>query len=101
MAGANVYHVNAAVDLIVVSASGKLLAVEVKAASSTEGVRRKSYVFTINQAKPDFYVFVALDTGRISIMEASKIRKRGSLRLSKDAFSEEAMREGIARIVDA
>ena len=100
MAGADVYHINAAVDLIVMTASGKLLAVEVKAASKVHGNKRQTYAFNINHAKPDFYVFVA-DTGRLAVMEVAKIRKRGTMRLLKDAFSEKAMREGIARIVDA
>ena len=101
MAGADVYHINAEVDLIVMSASGKLLAVEVKAASKAESNKRRTYAFAINHAKPDFYVFVALDTCRLAVMEAAKIRKRGTMRLPNYAFSEEAMREGIARIVDA
>ena len=101
IAGADVYHVNSAVDLIVRAASGRLLAVEVKAASKVYGNKRQTYIFNINSAKPDFYVFVALDVGRIAVAEASEIHKRGTMRLPVDAFSEGAMQAGIARIIDA
>ena len=101
IAGADVYHVNASVDLIVMAASGRLLAVEVKAASRGRGIKRPSYAFKINHAQPDFYVFVALDLGRLAVMGSSEVHKKGTMRLYSNAFSEEAMQAGIARIVDA
>ena len=101
IAGADVYHVNASVDLIVMSASGRLLAVEVKAASKGRGIKRASYAFKIKRQRPDFYVFVALDLGRLAVMGSSEVHKRGTMRLYSEAFSEEAMQSGIARIIDA
>lgn len=101
LAGAEVHHVHSDFDLIVVTPRRKLVSVEVKAAFERRKASPKSYQFNVRHAVCDFYVFLAADIQRLIVRRGADVRCGQQAYFSSDEFSEEAMSNGIASIVDA
>lgn len=101
MAGAEVHHVHSDFDLIVVTPSKKMLSVEVKTAFQPRKRSSRSYQFHMGRAVCDFYVFLAADIERLIVLPGADVRVGRQFYVSADKFSEEAMRDGIARVISA
>lgn len=101
MAGAEVHHVHSDFDLIVVTPRRKLVSVEVKTAFKRRRTSPKSYQFYVGSAACDFYVFLAADIKRLIVRRGVDVRCGQQAYFKSDEFSEEAMSNGIAAIIEA
>lgn len=76
--GIECYHVNSTTDVIATVASGKLLRVEVKSAT-TPALRKNDNAYRFHISKTDnadWYALVALDTGLMIFMSRTQVKTR-------------------------
>lgn len=97
--GIECYHVNSTTDVIATVASGRLLRVEVKSAT-TPTLRKHENVYRFHVSKicnADWYAFVALDTGLMIFMPRAQIKTK-LITIRESQFTEERQADTIQKL---
>jgi len=93
------YHVNSTTDVIATVASGRLLRVEVKAATvPTPRKHDNAYRFHVSKTdNADWYALVALDTGLMIFMPRTQIKTR-LITIRESRFTAERQADTIQKL---
>lgn len=74
--GIECHHANSTTDVIATVLSGRMIRVEVKAATTTRAGRTAYQFFTSKTNNSDWYALVALDIGMMLFMPVSDIKTK-------------------------
>jgi hypothetical protein len=90
-------HVNSETDIIATALSGRMLRVEVKAATTTKAGRGTYQFLTSKTNNSDWYALVALDIGMMLFMPVSQINTK-AITIGKSKFTHERQTETLQQL---
>ena len=97
MNGIECYHVNSETDVIATLASGRLIRIEVKAATTVKRGKNIYQFFASKTNNSDWYALVALDMGLMIFMPVSDIKTK-VITVRRSAFTDQRQAETLQQL---